>query len=228
MDLKNSHSENVALVDVWTTLSANGIALSKEQMDVLLRYHNDLYYWNDRVNMISRKDMDNIWERHIIHSLSLLRYVDFPPKARVLDIGTGGGLPGIPLKIARPDLRVTLVDSISKKMKMVSMFSEHTELKDLTPVTARVEDLASEAHYRRAFDVIVSRAVAPVSQLIEWTLSLLAPGGIYAFLKGGDLTEELEQAAMLFPDMKVQVIDIDLFGLPGFKQDEKKVVTCAF
>ena len=229
MDTKDSQSENVtSLVDVWTTLSANGIALSKQQMDDLERYHNELRYWNERVNMISRKDMESIWERHIVHSLCLLKYVSFKTKARVLDVGTGGGLPGIPLKIARPDLRVVLVDSIAKKMKIVRMFAQHTDLKNIGTLTARVEDLANDAHYRRAFDVIVSRAVAPVSKLIEWTRPLLAPGGFFVFLKGGDLSEEIGAAQQLFPDLKVTVKDIELFGLPQFKMDEKKVVVCEY
>jgi 16S rRNA G527 N7-methylase RsmG len=148
MTSKDSHSDGPgSLVDLWTMLSANGIALSKEQMDVLDRYQRDLRYWNERVNMISRKDADNIWDRHIVHSLSLLKYVSLAPKARVLDVGTGGGLPGIPLKIARPDLRVTMVDSIAKKMKMVEMFAKHTELKK-TLSTIRTTVTVSTSSYR--------------------------------------------------------------------------------
>jgi 16S rRNA (guanine527-N7)-methyltransferase len=229
MTSKDSHSDGPgSLVDLWTMLSANGIALSKEQMDVLDRYQRDLRYWNERVNMISRKDADNIWDRHIVHSLSLLKYVSLAPKARVLDVGTGGGLPGIPLKIARPDLRVTMVDSIAKKMKMVEMFAKHTELKDLTPVTARAEDLVDHPHYRHGFDVIVSRAVAPISTLVGWTRELLAEGGSFAFLKGGELTSEIEEARQAYADLTVTVRSIDMFGFPHFMQDEKKVVQCVF
>ena len=97
-------------LDFWTTCSANDIVLEKEQVDALKRYHDELIYWNAKVNMISRKDEDNVWDRHILHSLAILKYVTIRPKARVLDVGTGGGLPGIPIKIARPDLKMLLVD----------------------------------------------------------------------------------------------------------------------
>ncbi|MBK6760935.1 MAG: class I SAM-dependent methyltransferase [Ignavibacteria bacterium] len=114
-------------VDFWTTCSANNIVIDKAQVDALKRYHDELLYWNKKVNMISRKDEENVWERHILHSLTLMKYVTFPQKARVLDVGTGGGLPGLPIKIARPDLKMLLVDSIRKKTSMTDMFAQHTD-----------------------------------------------------------------------------------------------------
>ncbi len=202
--------------------------MTKKQMDSLERLHNDLLYWNDQVNMISRKDIAHLWERHIVHSLMLLKYVDFKQKARVLDIGTGGGLPGIPIKIARPDLRVVLIDSISKKVKMARMFAEHTGQKNITVESGRVEDLAEKAHYAGSFDVITSRAVARIERLITWSRPLLAKDGVYALLKGGDLDEEIAEAREAFPDVKIEEISIKAFGMPGFTKDEKKVITCRF
>ena len=226
MSSQNSQADSQSLIDLWTLLSSNGISLSKGQMDSLERYHNELRYWNERVNMISRKDMDNIWDRHIIHSLCLLKYATFKPKARVLDFGTGGGLPGIPLKIARPDIHMTLVDSIGKKMKMTEMFAQHTGLKDLDAVTSRVEELSADSHYRGAFDVVVSRAVAPIAKIVRWSRALLNETGQFAFLKGGDLDDEVTIAQEVFPDLKVSVKPIEIFGLPQFKEDDKKVVVC--
>lgn len=195
-------------------------------MESLQRYHNDLLYWNEKVNMISRKDVHHLWERHIIHALTLLRYISIPPKARILDLGTGGGLPGIPLKIARPDVKMTLVDSTAKKITMVKMFGEHTGLKDINAIAARVEDLSAQSKYKGTFDVIVSRAVAPITQLVDWSNSLLSTNGCFAFLKGGDLTEEIMQAQKDFPTLTITETAIDLFGMPWFKADEKKVVLC--
>lgn len=195
-------------------------------MDSLQRYHNDLAYWNERVNMVSRKDIAQLWERHIIHSLLLLKYVVIPDKARVLDLGTGGGLPGIPLKIARPDIKITLVDSTTKKVNMVKMFGEHTGLKDINAVSARVEDLCVLPKYKGSFDVIVSRAVAPIAQLVAWSLPLVAREGFYAFLKGGDLTDEIKEAKQQFPNMSFTETSITAFGLPMFTTDEKKVIVC--
>jgi 16S rRNA (guanine527-N7)-methyltransferase len=215
-------------IDVWTTLSSNNIVLTKDQIDTLTRFHNDMLYWNEKVNMVSRPDMAHFWERHIIHSLMLLKYVDFKQKARVLDIGTGGGLPGLPVKIARPDLKMTLVDSIAKKMKMTSMFAEHTGLKDIVCLTARVEELIAKPNYQRHFDVIISRAVARIGVLVEWSRPLLAPNGSYAFLKGGDLTEEIAEARTQHPGLVVTETPISCFGIPSFTTDEKKIITCRF
>lgn len=210
----------------WTACGMNGIELDKSQMDTLERYHDELLYWNERINMISRKDTENIWERHLLHSLAMLKYVKFPQKARVLDIGTGGGLPGLPLKIARPDLHMLLVDSIRKKISCTEMFAQHTDLKDVQARCCRVEDLAKEKHYRQHFDVIVSRAVARVGVLLEWAMPLMKPTAVCYFLKGGDLREEISEALQLFPGLTVQEIGIDLFGVPWFKHEEKKIVVC--
>lgn len=209
-------------------MSSNNIVVSKEQMDSLKRYHNDLRYWNEKVNMVSRQDVDHLWERHIIHSLMLLKYAELKQRARILDIGTGGGLPGIPIKIVRPDIKLTMVDSISKKMKMTSMFAEHTGLKDITCLTTRVEDLCNDAHYRGHFDVIISRAVARIGVLVEWSRPLLTTKGFYAFLKGGDLTEEIAEAKEQHPGLQIDETPIMCFGLPQFTTDEKKVITCRF
>jgi 16S rRNA (guanine527-N7)-methyltransferase len=218
----------LTLLDVWTHLSMNDVVLSKEQMESLKRYHDELVYWNERVNMVSRKDVEQLWERHIIHSLLLLRYITLPQKARVLDVGTGGGLPGIPIKIARPDVKITLVDSTAKKIKLVEMFGQHTGLKDITALAVRAEDLASQAKYRKVFNVIISRAVAPIVELVDWTHPMLNPSGSYAFLKGGDLTAEIAEAKRQYPTLTITETLINAVGLPHFSADEKKVITCRF
>ena len=214
--------------DFWTTCSANNIELDKDQVDALKRYHDELLYWNKKVNMISRKDEENVWERHFLHSLILLKYVNFPKRARVLDVGTGGGLPGIPLKIARPDLKMLLVDSVAKKVSMTQMFAQHTGLKDITVMNTRVEVLANEPHYQMAFDVVISRAVAKVDQIIDWVGPMMKPKAMCAFLKGGDLSEEIAEAIEHHPGLEVQEIQIEVFGIPWFQEDQKKVVLCRF
>lgn len=213
-------------IDIWTTCGANGVVLDKEQIDSLERYHNDLRYWNQQVNMISRKDEDNIWERHILHSLMLLKYVTIPRKARVLDVGTGGGLPGIPVKIARPDIKLLMVDSIRKKISMTSMFAQHTDLKDIAAICIRAEDLVADQHYRDGFDVIISRAVARTGLLLTWVRPLMKSSTVCAFLKGGDLSEEITEAKVLHPGIVIDVIEMDVFGVPWFREDQKKVVVC--
>ncbi len=213
-------------LEFWTACSSNGIVLEKAQVDTLERYHDELLYWNQRVNMISRKDESNVWDRHILHSLTILKYIDIKEKARVLDVGTGGGLPGIPLKVARPDIKITMVDSIKKKATMAEMFGSHTGLKDITVFGARTEDLAQQKVYRASFDVVVSRAVARTGLVLSWVTELVKPTTVCAFLKGGDLSEEIAEAEQIHPSWTITEHAIRVFGQPWFEENEKKVVVC--
>ncbi len=138
--------------------------------------------WNARINVISRKDMEHFGERHLLHSLAIAKVRRFDAGARVLDVGTGGGFPGIPLAIIFPEARFTLVDSIGKKIGVVRAVSEALELENITPVHGRAEDTAG------TFDYVVTRAVAPMSTLLEWVRGRF---GELLALKGGDLSEEL-------------------------------------
>lgn len=213
-------------LEFWTACSSNGIVLDKSQVDALERYHDELRYWNQQVNMISRKDEDNIWDRHILHSLTLLKYTEIKQKARILDVGTGGGLPGIPIKIARPDVKMTMVDSIKKKTTMTQMFASHTGLKDVVALNSRAEELAHDRQHLHGFDVIISRAVARTGVVLGWVEPLVKSNGFCAFLKGGDLSEEVMEAQQLFPNWSFKVIPIEMFGQPWFQEDQKKVVVC--
>lgn len=159
-------------------------------------FQNLLIEWNEKVNVISRKDTENFEERHLLHSLSLAKVVTFRKGARVVDIGTGGGFPGLPLAILYPEVHFVLVDSIAKKINLVQDIATKLELKNVTVINGRVEDLID------AFDYAVSRAVAPAKTLLNWIDGLmlidekkLVTGGIY-FLKGGDLKEELREAKL--------------------------------
>ena len=213
-------------LEFWTACSSNGIVLDKAQVDTLERYHDELLYWNQRVNMISRKDEENVWDRHILHSLVILKYIDVKEKARVLDVGTGGGLPGIPLKVARPDVKITLVDSIKKKATMAEMFGSHTGLKDISVFGTRTEDLAQNKAYKSSFDVVVSRAVARTGIVLSWITDLVKPTTVCAFLKGGDLSEEITEALQMHPSWTITEHPIRVFGQPWFEENEKKVVVC--
>lgn len=212
------------LLQLWTQLSANSIVLEKSQMKSLERLHDELLYWNEKINLISRSDVDNIWERHIIHSLSIIKYIDIPKKARCLDVGTGGGFPGVPLKIARPDIYMLLLDSVKKKLKIAEMFGKHTGLKNISAKIGRMEEMEKDKQYVAHFDVIFARAVAKIELLIGWSEKLLKPKGQYIFLKGGDLDSEIQIAKNKFPNYDYKLIDISLLGFPSFKEEEKKIV----
>ena len=148
------------IVEFWTICSANGIVLSKEQIRQIERYRDELVYWNEKVNLISRKDVENVLENHILHSLSVLKYVNLPLKSRCLDLGTGGGLPGIPVSIANPEARMLLVDSIGKKIKITDMLAKHTGNKYIKAMNARVEDLANKKEYNSYFDFVFAGEIS--------------------------------------------------------------------
>jgi 16S rRNA (guanine527-N7)-methyltransferase len=143
--------------------------------------------WNAKINVISRKDMDQFYINHVLHSLAIAKIHDLSNYKTVMDIGTGGGFPGIPLAILYPNIEFTLVDSIQKKTRVVFEVAESLDLENVTVVNDRFENL-KEKH-----DVIVSRAVAPALKLVNFTKKSIKKDGIHIFLKGGDLNEERKE-----------------------------------
>ncbi|MCL5991493.1 MAG: 16S rRNA (guanine(527)-N(7))-methyltransferase RsmG [Bacteroidetes bacterium] len=216
------------IVEFWTICSANGIVLSIEQIRQIERYRDELVYWNERVNLISRKDIENVLENHILHSLSVLKYINLSLKSRCLDLGTGGGLPGIPISIANPEARMFLVDSIGKKIKITDMMAKHTGNKYIKAIYARVEDLAELREYNSNFDFIFARAVSDAEQIVKWTRNLLKQSGKIVLFKGGDLTDEIEKLKKSFPKIKIKIHIISLIGYEKFENEEKKILECFF
>jgi 16S rRNA (guanine527-N7)-methyltransferase len=214
--------------EFWTICSANGIVLEIHQLESIKRYHKELLYWNDKVNLISRKDEDNLLDRHILHSLSLLKYIEIPKKSRCLDVGTGGGLPGIPITIAREDLRMLLVDSVTKKIKITAMLAKHTGLKFIEARAARVETLSIDNNYKRYFDFVFARSVAKIRDVVFWTQNLIKPFSKIVFFKGGDVTDEISAAKEKFDKLEVEIIPILMRGCNLFKDQDKKLVVCSF
>lgn len=155
-----------------------------EQLGAL--YHD----WNSKINLISRKDISQLYERHILHSLAIAKYISFKPGTQVLDIGTGGGFPSIPLAIYFPNVQFFALDSIAKKIMVVDAISKSINLQNITPVCLRAELFTGKVHF------IISRATAPLPDLVRWSKGKILsqnlnaiPNGIIC-LKGGDLKEE--------------------------------------
>lgn len=211
-------------IEFWSICSANGIVLSREQVAQFERYVEDLLYWNERVNLISRRDTDQIWLHHILHSVSIMFTGQMPKSGRVLDIGTGGGLPGIPLKIINPKFDVTLLDSIAKKVQTVGMIAGHITKHGMRAERERAEELANRDKLKGPYDVIVSRATAPLVDLMKWSRPVLKPEGVVLTLKGGDLTEEIRQAQTKYKDAEITVIDLHVGGCDWFEREEKRLV----
>jgi 16S rRNA (guanine527-N7)-methyltransferase len=167
--------------------------LTEIQIDQFRRLVPLYLEWNEKINVISRKDLDNLYERHILHSLAIAKVVNFKAGAELLDLGTGGGIPGIPLAILLPEVNFTLVDGTGKKIMVVKEIAAALDLKNIQAFHARAEDLKM----LNTFDFIVTRGVAPLADLWQWSRRLLAkkhqhamPNGILA-LKGGNLKAEL-------------------------------------
>lgn len=188
-------------------------------MEILLKYFSefnpkqteqfaaleDLYKdWNEKINVISRKDIDSLYLKHVLHSLSIAAVFDFAPGTEIVDIGTGGGFPGVPLAIYFPEVQFHLVDSIGKKLKIIEAVKEAISLKNLTTQHSRAEDIKN-----RKFDFVVSRAVAPLKELVQWSKPLIRKtnsnstltDGTPVFnglicLKGGDLAQEIHDSGV--------------------------------
>ena len=175
--------------------------LSAQQQEQFVKMEALYQDWNLKINVVSRKDIDELYLRHVLHSLGIAKVMEFKAGASILDVGTGGGFPGIPLAILFPDTQFTLVDAIGKKVRVVNEVVSGLGLKNVKTYHSRVEDLKGN------FDFIVSRAVAAMPTFVHWTRGKIKkksshnlPNGIL-YLKGGDLTEELKdyKKARIYP-----------------------------
>lgn len=150
--------------------------------------------WNEKINVVSRKDIENIYIRHVLHSMAIAKMVSFQPDTHILDVGTGGGFPGIPLAILFPEARFHLVDSIGKKISVVQAVAEALALKNVTAEHARAEKV------KGSYDFVVTRAVARLKTLLQWSRKHVKGESVHPLyngllaLKGGDLREELKEA----------------------------------
>lgn len=177
--------------------------ISKTQQDQFAALQDLYIFWNAQINVISRKDIDLLYERHVLHSLGIAKVIQFNPKTTIMDIGCGGGFPGIPLAILFPEANFYLVDSIGKKIKVVNEVAMALGLKNVTAEHKRAEEV------KEKFEFIISRAVTEFPVFYRWVQNKISknqfntlPNGIL-YLKGGDLTEE-------FKDFKKRVVFYDL------------------
>ncbi|HYM19862.1 MAG TPA: 16S rRNA (guanine(527)-N(7))-methyltransferase RsmG [Candidatus Kapabacteria bacterium] len=210
-------------------VQTNGLRLDTKRSALLEQYAHLLKEQNGKVNLISRKDEENIFEKHLLHSLTLampeVTGFTIPNGASVFDVGTGGGLPGIPLAIVRDDITVTLCDSIAKKIKADEEMIDSLRLENVTAIISRAEDLAKQKEFFGRFDIVVSRAVAPLDDLVKWTRGLLKKNGALLCLKGGDIQEEIKRTKRIKDVERVTEAPLALRGYNGFINDAKNIVT---
>lgn len=176
-------------------LQANmlGVALTEEKLQKFALYLSLLLEWNKKINLTAIKDTEQIIIKHFADSLSLLQYMDIPKNAAVIDVGTGAGFPGIPLAIARSDIRLMLLDSLGKRMMFLQTVVQRLSIAAQT-LHARAEEAGQKQQYREKYDIAVSRAVAALPVLAEYCLPLVKPGGVFAAMKGPQAHQELQQA----------------------------------
>ncbi len=158
--------------------------VTEEKRQKLQQFAAFLREWNQKINLVSRKDVAFLWEHHLLPSLWVLHAVSFRPGETIMDIGSGGGFPAIPLKIVRPDLQWILVESIRKKVHFLESAIAHLELGGITVVNERVEKLAKDSRFAGQIDTITARAVTDVATLVSWGKPLLKPGGRWVLWKG--------------------------------------------
>jgi len=190
--------------------------LSESQLKKFSELQELYKHWNEKINVISRKDIDHLMERHVLHSLAIANIIDFKKDSNIIDVGTGGGFPGIPLAIFYPGTNFLLVDSIGKKIKVVNEIASAINLNNVEAIQSRAEDVKGE------FDFVVSRAVAPIKDICKWTNHLIKPGltnlmhNGWLLLKGGDLKEEIKES-----NRKAVIFEISSFFKEEFFQEKQ-------
>ncbi len=191
-----------------------GVTLDETAINRLEKYMSLVIEWNEKINLTSITDRDDFIVKHFCDSLSLLGNVDFPQSARVIDIGTGAGFPAIPLLIARPDLRITMLDSLNKRLVFIKEQVLPAIGLDAETVHGRAEELSKTKPFRESFDLAVSRAVANLSALSEYCLPFVKVGGVFAAMKGYDCEEEIDSAENAVTTLGGEFGDAVRFKLP--------------
>lgn len=190
-------------------LAELGVVLSGQQCQQFLQYYELLTEWNEKMNLTAITDFDEVMKKHFVDSVSLIKAYDVHRKVSVIDVGTGAGFPGLALKIAYPDLQVTLLDSLNKRIQFLDFVIESLGLSGVKTIHGRAEDFAKPDKLREKFDLCVSRAVANLSILSEYCLPFVRKGGIFAAYKSEKISEEIKSAekaiAILGGSLKEQI-----------------------
>ena len=188
------------------------IKFSEEQYNQFYKYMNLLIEWNKKINLTAIIEPKEIILKHFVDSLTIAKYIE--ENKKVADVGTGAGFPGIPLKIYRKDLKITLIDSLNKRLNFLNEVISELELKEITTVHGRAEELGQNKEYRERFDIVTSRAVANLYTLSEYLIPFIKKDGKCIYMKTLEVDEELQKAKRAINILGGKIINTDKFYLP--------------
>lgn len=195
-------------------LQKQGITLTLEQLEQFELYYQELVAWNEKMNLTGITEREQVYMKHFYDSLSLAFYQNMNEVKSMADIGSGAGFPGIPLKICFPHLKLTIIDSLSKRISFLQHVCNALKLSEVQLIHGRAEDIARQFIHRDAYDLVTARAVARLSLLNEFCLPFTRKDGIFAAMKGNDPSEELNEAKHSLKELRAQLDKVESFSLP--------------
>ena len=208
-------------MDFVQRLKDFNIKINDEQIKKFMNYMNLLLEWNEKINLTAITQPDEVKLKHFVDSLTVLKYINDDDK--VIDIGTGAGFPGIPLKIMKGNTKITLLDSLNKRINFLNIVIETLNLRNIQAIHGRAEEIARNKLYREKYDVAVSRAVANLSTLTEYMLPFVKVGGKCICMKGANVNEELERAQNAIKELGGEIERVDNFYLSD-NDNERNII----
>ncbi len=190
------------------------ISYNRESLEKFEKYKNLLIEWNKKINITSIDDEEEIYLKHFIDSVIIKKYVIIKKEAKTIDIGTGGGFPGIPLKLIDNEMKITLLDSLNKRIKFLDEVVKELDLKDVECIHGRAEEFGQNINYREKYDYGFSRAVASLNVLLEYVLPFIKKDGLFIAFKGSNFNDEIQDSKNALKILGGEVIDLKEYNLP--------------